>query len=262
MIAELTAGDDIPDFGRAADDYARHRQGFPPRLFDELATLGIGLPGQRVLDIGTGTGLMARAMAGRGCEVTALDPSERMIATAIEEAEAAALDIGHLIASAEHTGLPDAAFDVITAATCWHWFDREAAARECRRLLAPGGRLVIAPQDWLTRPGNVIEATLATIQRHSPPPKGRQWTFQYPDWLLELVAQGFGDYRAVAFPAMLRHSQQAWVGRIVASAHIGPKLPPEGVAAFTADFARVLADGFPDPMDVEHRIFALVLNRE
>lgn len=252
----------VPDYGRAATDYARHRQGFPSRLFDELSADGIGGAGQDLLDLGTGTGLMAREMARRGARVTALDPSAEMIATATAEAGAAGLRIAHVHASAEATGLPDASFDVITAATCWHWFDRPAAARACYRLLRPGGRLVIAHQDWLARPGNVLEATLETIHRWNRPPADRKWTFQYPDWLFDLTGAGFGDYRITAFPAMLRYTREAWVGRIVASAQIGPALSPEQIVAFRKDFTGVLAARFPDPMDVEHRVFAIILTRD
>ncbi len=41
------------DFDRAADDYGRHRTGFPEELYERLARFGIGLEGQRVLDLGT-----------------------------------------------------------------------------------------------------------------------------------------------------------------------------------------------------------------
>jgi SAM-dependent methyltransferase len=252
----------VPDFGKAAGDYARHRQGFPDRLFGELARDSIGVPGQRVLDLGTGTGLMAREMARRGGVVTALDPSAEMLGAARAASEAEGLEITHVQARAEATGLADSSFDVITAATCWHWFDRPAAAAECHRLLVPGGKLVIAHQDWLRRPGNVIDATLETIRRWNPPDENRQWTFQYPAWLFDLTDAGFGDYRVVAFPAMLPHTREAWVGRIVASAHIGPALPPDRIAAFREDFTSVLAERFPDPMDVEHRVFAIILSRD
>lgn len=50
-----------PDFGRTADDYARHRAGFPDSLFKRLSELGIGLEGQDVVDLGTGTGTLGRA---------------------------------------------------------------------------------------------------------------------------------------------------------------------------------------------------------
>ena len=248
----------VPDYGLAAADYGRHRQGFPDRLFDDLAADGIGLPGQRVLDIGTGTGLMARAMSRSGAEVTALDPSDAMLEQAMETAAAEGLAISHVRGRAEATGLPDSAFDVVTAATCWHWFDRPAAARECRRVLRSGGRLVIAHQDWLRRPGNVIDVTLAAIKRWNPPPADRQWTFQYPGWLFDLTDAGFGDYRLTGFPAALSYSHEAWIGRIVASAQIGPALPPDRVVAFRQEFATDLSP-FPDPMPVEHRVFAIIL---
>ena len=48
------------DFGRAADDYERHRLGFPDSFFQCMAGRGIGLPGQVILDLATGTGTVAR----------------------------------------------------------------------------------------------------------------------------------------------------------------------------------------------------------
>ena len=247
-----------PDYGKAAADYAQHRQGFPPRLFDWIDGQG-GASGD-VLDLGTGTGLMARELARRGARVTVLDPSLDMLREANDAARRDGLDILHRQGRAEDTDLPDASFDLITAATCWHWFDRPAAARECARLLRPGGRLIIAHQDWLRRPGNVIDVTLQAIHRVNPPPKARKWTFQYPDWLFDLTDAGFADYQITAFPAKLDHTHDAWVGRIVASAQIGPALDPDQLDAFRRDFKSDLVRNFPNqPMAVEHRVFAICL---
>ena len=65
------------DFGKTADDYARHRAGYPPRFYDELGARGIGVPGQRVVDLGTGTGTVARALAARGSDVVGVDIAAR-----------------------------------------------------------------------------------------------------------------------------------------------------------------------------------------
>lgn len=46
------------DFGRTAEDYARHRQGFPPRFFEILEARGVVHPDDRVVDLGTGTGTL------------------------------------------------------------------------------------------------------------------------------------------------------------------------------------------------------------
>ena len=48
------------DFGRTARDYGAHRAGFPAEFFSRARAMGVGLAGQRVVDLGTGTGTVAR----------------------------------------------------------------------------------------------------------------------------------------------------------------------------------------------------------
>ncbi len=71
------------DFGLTASDYAKHRAGFPDSLFERLRAFGIGIAGQDVVDLGTGTGALARGFARRGCRVTGIDPSESMLAASM-----------------------------------------------------------------------------------------------------------------------------------------------------------------------------------
>ena len=52
-----------PDFGKTASDYGRYRAGFPAELYDRLQSFGVGLEGQRLLDLGTGTGYLVRGFA-------------------------------------------------------------------------------------------------------------------------------------------------------------------------------------------------------
>jgi len=67
------------DFARTADDYARHRAGFPDALFERLLQAGVIGAGQRLLDLGTGTGTLARGFARRGLRVTGLDPAGALL---------------------------------------------------------------------------------------------------------------------------------------------------------------------------------------
>ena len=67
------------DFGKTASDYARHRVGFPEAFFDRLFREGIAKAGERVLDLGTGTGVVARGFARRGCHVVGLDRSNALL---------------------------------------------------------------------------------------------------------------------------------------------------------------------------------------
>src|SRR5687768_5424645 len=89
------------DWSRTSDDYAAHRPGPPPRLFDLLQALGVGRPGQRLLDLGTGTGLVAREFARRGARVSGIDIAPGQIAAARRAATAEVLDVDFRVAAAE-----------------------------------------------------------------------------------------------------------------------------------------------------------------
>ena len=247
------------DFGKTASDYGRHRAGFPDEFFERLAASGILKAGMRALDLGTGTGTIARGLALRGCEVTGLDRSAPLMEQALELDRGAGVVVKYVIAAAEETGLPAADFDLVTAGQCWHWFDRPRAAAETRRVLKPGGRLVIAHFDWIPLPGNIAEATEKLIERHNP-----KWKFSgglgiHPQWPRDLAVAGFRNIETFSFDIDAIYTHEAWRGRIRASAGVGASLAPEAVAAFDAELRAMLAKRWPeDPMRVMHRVFAAI----
>jgi SAM-dependent methyltransferase len=249
------------DFGAQARDYAHYRQGHDTAFFDRLSAFGVGEPGQRIVDLGTGTGLFARSMDRRGCSVIGIDCAEALLNEAGRLNESENTRVEYRLGKAEDTGLPSSAFDAVTASTCWHWFDRPAAAREAHRLLVPGGKLVITALDWLLLPGNVIEATLQLIARHQPAMYSGPYTFLYPEWTSDLVAAGFNAWDVFAYTTILSYSHEAWCGRVKASASIAT-LDSDKIDRFTADLNRLLVRKFPaDPLDVDHKIFCLVASR-
>lgn len=250
------------DFGRTASDYARHRQGFPDVVFERLRERGVGLPGQRVLDLGTGTGQMARGLARDGASVTGLDRSEDLVAEARRLDREAGVAVDYFTGRAEETGLSDAAFDVVTAAQCWTWFDRPRAAAEALRLLVPGGRLVIAQLDWLPLPGSLVAATEELILAHNPSWHLGGGDGMYPHYAGDAADAGFADVETFTFDLDLRYTHEAWRGRIRASAGVGATLSPAGVERFDAEHAALLAERFSaDPLAVPHRVFAVIGRR-
>jgi SAM-dependent methyltransferase len=246
------------DFGLTAEDYGRFRAGFPASLFDRLEAGDVIAPGLRVLDLGTGTGSLGRGFARCGCRVVGLDLSTDLIARARRLDAEAGVASAYLVGSAERVGLADGAFDIVAAGQCWHWFDRPAAAREARRLLKPGGRLVIAHFDWIPLAGNLVAATEDLIRAHNP-----DWAFGggtglHADWLADATGAGFEQIETFSFDAAVVYSHEAWRGRIRASAGVGASLPPARVAAFDEALAALLAERFPDdPQAVPHRVFCL-----
>jgi SAM-dependent methyltransferase len=247
------------DFGKTAEDFGRYRAGFPEEFFERIAAFGVGQAGQRLLDLGTGTGTLARNFARRGCWVVGLDPAGPLLKEAQRLGREVSATVNYLQARAERIGQKSGSFDVVSAGQCWHWFDRSQVVREVRRLLKPRGTLVIAHFDWLPLPGNVVEATEQLIARYNP-----VWTMGggdglYPVWLRDVAVAGFGNLETFSFDLDVAYSHRAWRGRIRASAGVAASLPPGEVRRFDAELGRLLAERFPaDPLAVPHRSFALI----
>ena len=259
MDALATVTPAVIDYGPTAADFARHRAGFPPSLFERLRERGLGIPGQRVLDLGTGTGSLARGFARNGCLVTGLDVSPLLLeqARALDRAED--LHIDYRVARAEATGFGDGQFDLVSAGQCWHWFDRPQAAAEVRRLLRPGGLALIAHFDWLPLPGNVVAATESLILKHNAAWHLAGGTGLHPRWFADLALAGFDALESFSYDEAVMYSREAWRGRIRASAGVAASLPPERVALFDNEHAQMLEQRFPqEPLRVPHRVFALI----
>lgn len=247
------------DFGRAAADYRRHRAGFPEAFFARLEAMGVGLAGQRMVDLGTGTGSLARRFAGAGARVVAVDASAEMLEAgrAMAAEEGATVDFRQ--ASAEASGLEAGAFDAVVAGQCWHWFDHHRALAEAERLLCAGRRLAIGYFSWVPEAGSVVAATEELIVAHNP-----DWPYAggvgYPPRLAErLAAAGFTGAETMCFDLDQPYDHVSWRGRIRASAGVGGSLEADRVGAFDAELARLLAERFPDqPLLVPHRCWALV----
>ena len=244
------------DFGKTAEDYASHRAGFPPGFFDLLVQRDYARPGQRALDIGTGTGTLARGLARIGLDATGVDPAVALLEQAAQLDRQAQVSTTYLQGRAEALPIEDNSIDLATAGQCWHWFDRPAAAAEAARVLRPGGRLVIAHFDWLPLPGNVVEATERLILSHNPDWAGSGGTGIYPSWLTDLAGAGFAALETASFDVNQPYTHMAWRGRIRASAGIAASLSAPEVSAFDAELATLMAKDFPsDPLAIPHRVW-------
>lgn len=138
-------------FQEGGEHYHRVRPGYPPEAVDWL----IPAEARDAADIGAGTGKFTALLLERGLQVTAVDPSADMLAQLHHSCPAAAACLG----SAEATGLPDLAFDVVSAAQAWHWVEPLAASAEAARILRPDGALALV---W-----NQLDTTVPWVHRLS-----------------------------------------------------------------------------------------------
>ena len=127
-------------FDQAAELYDRVRPRYPPALFDDLAALtGIG-PGSRVLEIGPGTGQATIPLAERGGQIVAVELGVHLAAVARRNlARFPAVEV--VTANFEDWPLPSEPFDLVMAATAFHWIDPAVRVAKAADALRPGGWL-------------------------------------------------------------------------------------------------------------------------
>ncbi|GGO17993.1 class I SAM-dependent methyltransferase [Deinococcus humi] len=135
-----------------AEVYASARPTYPSALGEWLA--GLGLLSGRVADVGAGTGLFTRLLLahamGPAFALDAVEPNPEMRGQ-LEVALAGEVTAGRLAVyngTSEATALESASVRLITAAQAAHWFAPTPTVREFRRVLAPGGQVLLVWNDW------------------------------------------------------------------------------------------------------------------
>jgi SAM-dependent methyltransferase len=118
-------------FGSDADRYERTRPDYPAAMVQRIVG---GSPGREFLDVGCGTGIVARQFQAAGCRVLGVEPDERMAALA----RGSGVEVE--VATFESWDPGERMFDVVVAGQAWHWVDPMAGAAQARRVLRPKGR--------------------------------------------------------------------------------------------------------------------------
>jgi SAM-dependent methyltransferase len=130
-------------FDSVAQHYQDARPDYPDVLFEELIRLAELYPGDRLLEIGCATGKATRPLAGRGFRMTCVELGADLAAVA--RRNLAGFPGVEVINAAIETWQPAAgsAFDLVFAASAWHWIDPAVRYRRAARLLRPGGHLAV-----------------------------------------------------------------------------------------------------------------------
>jgi ubiquinone/menaquinone biosynthesis C-methylase UbiE len=202
-------------WGTAADFPAVYEELMVPGFFEafaeELLDRAQPAAGERMLDVATGTGIVLRRARARAAELTrlvGLDLTAGMLDVAREKS--AGLDVEFVVGDATALPFEDGSFDLVSCQQGLQFFpERERALAEFLRVLAPGGRVVVAC--WCeieTAPAN--HAVAETVARHLPDSERvARAPFSFPDAdaLHSLLAgAGFGSVEVERVDGVARFS--------------------------------------------------------
>jgi SAM-dependent methyltransferase len=248
-------GKNVIDWGKTSQDYSEFRPGPPLSFYMRLAALGVGLPKQNILDLGTGTGVLARQFARQRSIVTGIDIAEPQITAARQLAIEENLSVDFVVCSAESLPWDFSKFDVATANQCWLYFDPEKMKDELRRVLKPSGWLVTSHFSWLPHLDPIAKQTEELVLKFNPAWSAANWSGKIPP--CPKSEQPYYDVRAMFYyDEPIKFTREAWRGRIRACRGVGASLPPEKVAAFDAAHDELLRRTAPEAFTVLHRIDA------
>ncbi len=132
----------ISKFDEVAATYQRIRPQYPPPLFDALFAMLPSDRPPRVVEVGPGTGQATAALLARGAQVTAVELGPRMAAY-LSNIYARQSNLRVVNAAFEDAVLPEQAWDLVFAATSYHWVRDDARIARPGALLSQGGMLAV-----------------------------------------------------------------------------------------------------------------------
>ena len=162
--------DSTQKFTGRAGAYRNARPGYAPALLAWLKEKYTLAPGKVIADMGSGTGIFTQSLLSTGATVYAVEPNAEM--RAIAEGQFRGLpNFISVPRPAEATSLPEHAFDLITAAQAFHWFDPERFNNEAERLLKPSGEVVLI-WNMKVESSPFVQAYAELLRQYCPAFKG------------------------------------------------------------------------------------------
>ncbi len=248
------------DWGKTSEEYAKYRDIYPPVFYQKVADRGLCVKGQKVLDLGTGTGVLPRNMYKFGAEWVGTDISPEQIEQAKRLASEAGMTIEFKTVSAEKIDFPSETFDVLTACQCFWYFDHQKVAPEFHRILKKDGRLVILYMAWLPFEDEIAGKSEDLVRKYNPAWTGGGET-RHPIWIPDVMYDYFDMEEHEEYDVMVPFTKESWHGRMFACRGVGASLSPEELARWDAEHRELLKDA-PDNFDVLHYAAIAVLKRK
>ena len=241
------------DWGKTSEDYAKFRDIYPQEFYDKIIGRGLCVNGQRVLDIGSGTGVLPRNMYRYGAKWVGTDISKEQIEQAKLLAEEQDMDIEFYTCRAEDISYPDNTFDVVTACQCIWYPDHDILAPKLAKILKPGGKFLILYMGWLPFEDKIAGKSEEIIHKYNPDWNGAGDTV-HPVWIPPqyegLFDITFEEQTRVDIP----FTRESWHGRMRACRGVGASLSPGDLEKWEKDHWQMLQSEADDSFVIKHYI--------
>lgn len=246
------------DWGLASSDYAKYRDIYPEEFYKRIVELGYCKTGQRVLDLGTGTGVLPRHMYKYGAEFIGTDISENQIRYA--KMLSKDMNIKYIVSSAENLDFPAKSFDVVTACQCFMYFDKKIILPKMHKLLKDNGHFLILFMAWLPFENKIAKISEDLVLKYNPEWSGGRMT-RYAVKMPEGAENLFVIENAVSFDLDVPFTRESWNGRIKTCRGIDASLSPEIISEFEKEHMAYL-ETVPNEFTIPHYATILDLKKK
>ncbi|MGH8219852.1 MAG: class I SAM-dependent methyltransferase [Steroidobacteraceae bacterium] len=246
--------------------YARYRLGYPARLIERVIALVRLEPGDAVLDLGTGPGLLAIPFAAAGFKVTAADPEPAMLEAARQAARDAGVALELWLGGSNELAAGMGPFRLVTMGRSFHWMDRASTLAMLEQLVSPEGAVALFHDDAPKTAENAWHDVMREVSdRYGRGAEPHVVVFQAADYRTHvsyLLDSAFCSLDGVS--VVIRHSitVDEIVGRAFSMSTCSREKLGDRAAAFEDELRAALREQSPSGMFIEiAELTALVATR-
>ena len=249
------------DWGRTSEEYAKYRDIYPKKFYRKIIDRELCIKGQKVLDLGTGTGVLPRNMYQYGACWTGTDISPEQIEQAKRLSEDAGMKIDFQAVPTEEIDFPEENFDVITACQCFWYFDHERVMPKLADILKQDGKLLILYMAWLPFEDEIAGKSEEIVLKYSPNWTGAGET-RHPIWIPDVAYEYFELEDHEEYDVKVPFTKESWHGRMRACRGVGASLSGDELAKWDEEHRKMLDEIAPEQFDVLHYAALAVLRKK
>ncbi|MBE6880124.1 MAG: class I SAM-dependent methyltransferase [Ruminococcaceae bacterium] len=240
------------DWGKTSEDYAKYRDIYPDEFYQKILERGVCEDGQKVLDIGTGTGVLPRNMYKYGAYWIGTDISENQIEQAEILAKKENMNIEFYACPAEEIDYPDNTFDTVTACQCIWYPDHRILAPKLARIIKKGGKFLILYMAWLPYEDEIAGKSEEIILKHNP-----DWSSGGETRKPMFVPKEYDEFFDVTYreeaDVKIPFTRESWHGRMRACRGVAASMSEETLSLWDKEHRKML-ESYPENFEILHYI--------